>query len=120
MNIEDIKTELANNPGTYGALTDADVVPIIIIVTNVSTRQSISGSELFGYTDATEYDALTDTQKQQWLGLCGIDSVTKDAVPLIKNLFPSNSTTWTNIVKTETKYPFAGVNEGDIRKARNS
>jgi len=93
------------------------------VVDKTTARLSISGSELFGYTDSAEYENLTDAQKQQWLSLCGIDSVTKDAVPLIKSLFASNSATWGNIVKTETKsraeqLGLVFLSETDIQIAR--
>ena len=116
--IQAIKAELAANPATYDALSDAEVVPLLRAISITTTRESISGSELFGYTDATEYGALSASNKQQWLSLCGIDAITKDAVPLIKSLFPNGSVTWGNIVKTETKTPFAGVVEGQVQRAR--
>jgi len=118
--IQAIKKELADNPATYDSLSDAEVVPLLRAISIVSAREGISGSELFGYTDETEYNALTVEEKQQWLGLCGIDFVTKDAVPIIKSIFNGASNTWGNVVKTETKYPFANVNEGDITSARAS
>lgn len=119
--IAEIKAELTGvNAATYSGMTDAEAAAALVAINNVEQRESISGSELFGYTDETEYNALTDAKKSQWLGICGIESVTKAAVPIIKDIFPNGTTTWGNIVKTETVYPFAGVNEGDVRKARNS
>ena len=116
--IQQIKAELAANPNTYNGLSHAEVVALLKAISITNTRQSISGSELFGYTDASEYVALLDVQKQQWLGLCGIASVTKDAVPLIKDLFPQGSITWANIIKTETKTPFINVQENEVLIAR--
>ena len=117
MNIKDIKAELVANLATYNDKTDAEVVPLLKAIELTPNRTSISGSELFGYTDQTEYEALTDPEKQQWLGLCGIDTITKDAIPLIQSIVPL---TWAKVVKTDSIFPFARVNEGDVRKARNS
>jgi len=97
-----IKAELDGNAAIYSGMTDAEVVAELNAVDKTRVRQNIAGSELFGYTDFTEYSALSDTQKQQWLGLCAIDSVSKDAVPIIKSLFLNGSVTWGAIVKTET------------------
>ena len=99
-----LRDELLNDPSGigYSSMTDLEAVTALNLANITKTRKSISGSELFGYTDASEYTALSDVQKQQWLALCGIDSVTKSAVPLIKSLFPNSSTTWANIIKTET------------------
>ncbi len=103
MSIQAIRAELAGNTALYVALTDQQVADELNAVDKTKARDSIPGSELFGYTNAAEYGNLTDAQKQQWLGLCGIDSVSKAAVPLIQSLFNGASTTWGNIIKTETR-----------------
>ncbi len=103
MSIQAIRAELANNTALYGAMSDQQVADELNAVDKTKARDSIPGSELFGYTNAAEYSVLSDVQKQQWIGLCGIDSVSKAAVPLIKSLFNGASTTWGNIIKTETR-----------------
>jgi len=118
-----IKSELDDNPGLYAAMTNQQVVDELNAPKPPTSRESIAGAELFGYTDAAEYGVLTDPQKQQWLGLCGIDIITAAAVPLIKSLFNVGSTTWSNIVKTEVKtraqeLGFNNLAEEDIRIAR--
>jgi len=117
-----IRLGLDGNSALYGALTDQQVADSLNTQKSV-VRKSISGSELFSYTDAAEYGALSDLKKQQWLGLCGIDSITSAAVPLIKSLFPSNSVTWGAIVKTETvtraqELGLSVISAEDIRIAR--
>lgn len=119
-----LSDELTNDPLTlgYSTMTNLEVADSLNTVNRTLGRKSLSGSELFGYTDAAEYTALTDIKKDQWLGLCGINTVTSSAVPLIKDVFPSNTTTWGNIVKTETKSRAQElgftVNEGDVLQAR--
>ncbi len=118
-------SEITNDPLSvgYSTMTDLQVSQSLNTVNRVLARESISGSELFGYTDAAEYTALTDGQKQQWLGLCGIDTVLKSAVPLIKSLFGNGTVTWGAIVKTETvsraqELGLGSINEGDVKHAR--
>lgn len=118
--LQEIRAELDSDPVTYGAMSDAEALAALLAISNTVQRESISGAEMFGYTDPTEYAALTDSQKQQWLGICGIDNLTKDAVPLVQSIFNNTTTTWANIVKTVDVFPFAGINEGDIKHARAS
>lgn len=126
MNIQKIKDELAANSITYGSMTDAEVVAYM--ETNnapIITKESLSGHELFGVTVESEYNSLTAEKKQEWLGLCGIDVISKAATPLIKSIFPNTTDTWAAIValgrETKTIAEVLGnPNEGDIRKARNS
>lgn len=127
MNIADLKAELFGaNAATYSAMTDAEVVEYWKITDAPEiTLDSLAGSALFDVTVEAEYNALTDAKKQQWLSICGIDSVSKNAVPLIKDIFPSGTATWTAIVaasKETKKYidVLGTPNEGDVRKARNS
>ena len=119
----EIRKELDGNAGLYSAMTDADVVASMTAPGTPTPRESISGSELLGYTVAAEYTLLSDAQKQQWLGLCGVDTVTAAAVPLIKSLFNDASATWNAIVKTETKtraetLGLGRLSDEDIRIAR--
>lgn len=124
MNYIKLRAELDSNPTLYAALTDQQVADELNAVDKVQTRTSISGSELFSYTDETEYNALADSKKSQWLSLCAIDSVTSSAVPIIKSIFPANTATWGNIVKTETVSRAAqeglggNIQENDITIAR--
>jgi len=119
-----LKDEITNDPLSrgYSTMTDLEVATSLNTVDRVLQRSSISGSELFGYTVEAEYTALSNGLKQQWLSLCAIDIITKNAVPIIKSIFPNNTITWSNIVKTETvsraqELGFR-VNEGDVIQAR--
>lgn len=111
-----IRDELDSNIPLYGAMTNAQVAAELNAVDKVQNRSQISGAELFGYTDETEYAALTDAQKTQWLALCAIDNVTTGAVPLVKSLFPQGTTTWANIVKTETVSRASQIGAGKVKE----
>lgn len=99
-----LKNEILSDPLSigYSGMTDKQVAEALNIVDRVLQRKSISGDELFGYTDVVEYASLSDAKKLQWLALCAIETVHRSAMPIIKTIFPSASTTWENIVKTET------------------
>lgn len=118
-----IRAELDGNVGLYGAMTAEQAAAELNAVDKVQQRQTIPGSEIFSYTDGTEYGALTDSQKQQWLGLCAIDTITQAAVPIVKSIFPHGTTTWANIVKTEivsraSQIGIGVVKVGDVEYAR--
>lgn len=48
--IAEIKAELTGvNAATYSGMTDAEAAAALVAINNVEQRESISGSELFGY-----------------------------------------------------------------------
>jgi len=99
-----LKAEIDDDPLArgYSGMTDQQVADSLNTADRVVVREEIVGNELFSYTDETEYLALSDALKSQWLSLCSIDIIRKNAVPIIKSIFNSGSATWGNIVKTET------------------
>jgi len=98
-----IKEVMDADVPTFGGLDDAAAAAKFNLSDISTTRDSLSGSEIFGATDETEYNALaTDDIRTRWLTLCGIDTITKDATPLIKSIFNNGTTTWTNIVAAAT------------------
>lgn len=120
---EIIRAELDSNPGLYSVMTAEQVVIELNAVDKVQTRNSIPGTELFGYTDQTEYEALTDPLKAQWLSLCAIQDIPKNAVAIIKSIFSAITTTWTNIIKTETvsraeQIGIGRARVGEVERAR--
>jgi hypothetical protein len=75
--IVDLKAELDANAhpitGAYDA--DAQTAAAQLNAENLTRiRDTMSGSELWANTVATEYAALTDAQKSQWLAFCAIES----------------------------------------------
>lgn len=120
--IQAIKDELAANPTTYDSLSNADTAVAIRSVTKEVNRTSISGSELLGLAVSSEYASLTDIQRDNWLSLCGVDSINPfgSASNLVQNIWQGNPLTIAALVsaRTETTYPFANVKEGHIIEAR--
>lgn len=81
----------------YSTMSDAEVVVDMYIEYRTRNRTSMSGSELWDATDPTEYDALSDAGKGQWLSLCGIESHDPFGVStqIVVSLFGGGSTTVT-------------------------
>ena len=63
------------NAGTYGALSDEQVADTMNAATETRVKASLSGSEVFSSTVASEFDALTDAQRSEWLSLCAIETL---------------------------------------------
>ena len=125
MNEEILKDEITNDPLTrgYSGMTDEELTVSLNTANIILPRESIPGSELFGYTDETEYLALASAQRVEWLTLCGIENIGRDAVPIVKSIFPSDTTTWENIVKTKTvsraqELGLPKIKEGYVWEAR--
>jgi len=121
--IKIIRALLDADPGTYAALTNKQVADLMNLKDIPVVRDSIPGNELFSYTDETEYLALSSAQKTEWLSLCAIDTVFRDAVAIIKSIFPNGTATWAAIKKTELtsialQNGLSEVKEGHVEMAR--
>ena len=112
---ESIQAELAD--AAYDGMTDAQALARMNSDAPSVARTSIPGEELLDATDEAEYSALPSGQRIEWLSLCGVETIFKDAVPIIKSLFPSGSVTWGNVVKTETKTYAAWRGLSDVQLA---
>lgn len=75
MDIQVLRSELDTDPLTrgYAGMTDAEVATDLNTEYRTRNKDTITGSEAWSLTDSTEYNALTDAQKSQWLSLCAID-----------------------------------------------
>ena len=84
--LADLKAELvAGHPGTGPYNVDhALAADELNAVNRTRNRASMSGDEIFQATDGTQWDALTDAQKTQWLSLCGRDQLDPFAAANVK------------------------------------
>jgi len=119
MNYLKLKNELLKSKYSSATITQKRAA---LLLPRSRARESIPGSELFGYTNEAEYVLLSDAKKQQWIGLGGHGSVSRTAVPIIKSIFPDTTTTWANIVKTEnytiaSDLGFTSLSDSDINFA---
>ena len=59
----------------------------------------MEGSEAYGLTDPTEYTALSDAAKSQWLSLCAISPIDPfgPAAQVVIDLFPGAGVTIGNL-----------------------
>ena len=111
----------------YTGLTDAEAATALNLVDISIHKTSMSGSELLDAQDASEFIALTDTKKAQWLALCGIGSVDPygQVVDVVKNIWGNGSTTVSNLAGARTtlisrasQLGFGKVREGEVARAR--
>jgi len=101
--IEKIKAELAGNTALYSTMTDQQVADELNRTTGADRllpRSGMSGDELFGYTDSTEYKALTPAQQNQWLLFCALPNIERKVLRLVKTIFPATTATWLAIKAT--------------------
>ncbi len=134
-----LQTELNTDPQTLGYAApptplydEATAIADAALINNeniASVKASLSGAEVFEATDATEFDALTDAQRSEWLSLCAIDSMNPangtPAAAAATRIFGGGSATLTalqslraeNISRAQQLFGVA-VQVGDIQAAR--
>jgi len=132
MDLVVLRTELDGvHPGTsdpYDA--DATTAAVQINLENRTTsRDTITGSEIFNATNDVEFDALlTDSDRARWVSLCGIleiDTGTGIAKSLEAELFGGGTTTRANLLALKNppasravELGLGPVTAGDIERAR--
>lgn len=73
-----LAAEIINDPTTQGYTNDGNDAANLALINAQDipvNRDSMTGAEVFEFTDSTEFQALTAEAKSQWLQLCGIDSL---------------------------------------------
>ena len=77
MNIAVLSTELTTDEleRGYSEMSDAEAAADLNTVYRTRNKTSMTGDEVFGATDATEFAALTDAKQQMWISFCGKDSI---------------------------------------------
>ena len=100
--IAKLKVELdAGHPGTGAYNADDELAAgELNAVNRTKTRDTVAGSEILNATDDAEYGALTAVQKNDWLALCGIESIDTAsgvAKSMEADLFGAATTTRTNL-----------------------
>lgn len=70
-----LKTYLDAESATYAALNDQDAAVTLNALSETRIKASLTGVEVFEATDSSDFTALTDAQKAQWLSLCAIESM---------------------------------------------
>jgi len=124
-----LSDEITNDPLTrgYATMNDLEVAQSLNAVDREVNRTSISGSELLGLADSTEYSSLNDIQRDNWLALCGVDSIDPfgSAVQLISSIWTGNPLTIANLqaARTETlslaqELRLPKVKEGHVQETR--
>lgn len=103
--------ELTNDPLArgYAGMTDQQRWDSLnTVIDRVRPKQRpLSGDDVFQATESSEWQALTDLNKQLWLSFCSrqqIDAYGAANVALVTNLFGGGSTTISNLqdLRSET------------------
>lgn len=135
MDYQAIKSELDTDPlGVgYSGMTDGQVVVALNSTSSpygrTVVKASLNGASVFEATNSTEFDALTDAQRSEWLSLCAIESLDPangtPAAATATRIFGGGSTTVANlqtlrseVVGRGTELGFGNVNVGDVQNAR--
>lgn len=125
-----LRAELSADPLArgYAAMTDAEAAASFNTVNRTVNRDSMSGDEVFAATNGTEFGALTDAKKAQWLAFCGRQSIAPFGaanVAFVTYIFGSPSTTLTALGAARTRsvsraeeIGFGVVKPGDVANAR--
>jgi len=93
-----LSDELTNDPLTrgYAGMTDAQAAADLNTAYRNVVKTSLSGDDLFGATDSTEFNGLSDLNKQLWVAFCGRDSIDPFGsanVAFVQFIFGGGSTT---------------------------
>ena len=103
--ITDIRAEINNDPSAlgYSAIItgigtenekNIAIMNLLNIVNIPQNKTSLTGAQLWEATDATEFSALSDAAKTQWLALCGVTSLNPfgPAQAVVVGIFGSSNT----------------------------
>jgi len=112
----------------YSTMSDLEAANDLNTIYQEINRTSMTGSELLSHADAGEYSALIDSKKDNWLSLCGVDSINPfgSAVQVVIDIWGGGSITIANLqaarVETISRAQELGitVNEGDVNHARTT
>jgi len=125
-----LSDEITNDPlgRGYSTMSDLEIKNSLSTPNIPHNRESISGSELLGLANAAEYANLTDINRDNWLSLCGVDSIDPfgSAVQLVQSIWAGNPLTIAALVAARTELisrakelGLSYINEGHVQGARN-
>lgn len=129
MNLQVLKNELDTDPlgRGYSGMSDSEASEDLNTKYRSQNKERISGAEAYNLTDPTEYTALSDNAKSQWLTLCAIESVDPfgPAASAVSDLFPPGGDTITALqsfrvesISRATELGLGFVSQGSVEKAR--
>lgn len=128
--LQALKAELDADPLTrgYSGMTDAQAATDLNTEYRQINRVRMSGDEIFGATDSTEFGALSADKKQLWMAFCGrefIDPFGSANVEFVTWIFGSPSATLTALqglrkrtVSRAVELRLGRVAEGTVAQAR--
>lgn len=121
-----LDNEITNDPlgRGYAAMTDQQLLTSLNTADRNRNRTSVTGREIRDRVVNTEYDALSDVKKEQFLALTAAENLDPFglAANVIKGIFGVGSTTLSNLAVARTELISRGqeigwglVKEKDLR-----
>lgn len=125
MDYQAIRAVLDADPGTYGALSDAQAAAALNAATQSVEVQEVGSAQIYEAIDRAEYDALTAGNKAEVNTILGLGGGIKvngsKTKTVLAAIFGAGTTTRANLLdlQTDTRplLPFV-VRESDVGKAR--
>jgi len=120
--IDAIATELAGSHPVSGAYNADDALAAAQLneVNVTRIKSSMSGDEIFAATNGTEFGALSDSMKSQWLAFCGRETIDPGGaanVAFVQYIFGAGSTTLSSLAsaRQETVSQATVIGVGQVR-----
>ena len=126
-----LQTEINTDPLTrgYGGMSDEALAIDINTEYRTSNRTSMTGDEVFGATDNTEFTGLSDHLRELWVSFTSKDSINPanaTNIALLDYIFGGSSTTKTTLatlrqiqISRASELELPTVTAGDVRYARS-
>ena len=94
MDIAALAAELSGNPGVYSSLSDAEAAVELNAEVVESNITSMTASEVMNAIDVTEWNALTDAQRQTIWDVLHLGTINPHGVEatLFQNVFGASTT----------------------------
>ena len=112
----------------YSSMTDIEATIDLNILNIIRIKSSMTGNQLLESQDSTEFIALSDGKKSQWLALCGLDLIDPQGqvIEIVKDIWGIGSVTISNLSTNRNETISRGmelglglIRERDIRFARS-
>jgi len=126
-----LQTEINTDPlgKGYSGMTDTQVRDSLNTEDRTANRSSLTGDEIFGATDNTEFVGLTDHQRVLWVSFTSKDTIDPTSsvnIAFVDYVFGTSSTTKSNLqtlrqtlISRVTELGLPTPTTADVRYARS-
>lgn len=125
-----LKSEIDSDPLTrgYSGMTDAEVAESLNTANRTRNKTTMTGSEILNKIDPTEWNSLTDAQRQTVWDIVHLGTINPFGIEatLMVNIFTGGSTTITALaaarvesISRAQELGLGTVREGTVQQARS-